>query len=614
MADFLWGNGGTRLTPEDVAAQRKYAQGLMSQGMDYSPVASPWQGAARVAQALLGGYEGGQADYASKQNADESSKVLAALLGGAGAAPAATAPATAAPVSAAPAAIPAGKEGFISSIMPAVLDASAKTGIDPRIIGAQAAIESGWGQHAPGNNLFGIKSHGQAGGNVLPTTEVVNGQPVRTSDSFRSYASPADSVGGYADFINTNPRYAALKSAQGLDAQAAALGASGYATDPSYGAKVASIARGLPDPGVTVAPPAQPAMVASSDDPAALPPNATPTQGFAIPGQPAAAPAAPARPAINPVIAQALTNRYIDPQTKAVASMLFKSQMDQQAKANDPLRALQIQEARTKLTPMDAPAKDADGNLVQRDALGKVTVLNPADKAPTSVSEYEYYKKSVPPDQKPMPYDTWATAKARAGAMSITNNLGGGSDKQVFDAMEKSADAARATAVGLTGLREARNAVQGGAFTGAGADTRLGLQKVGAALGLADSDKIVNTETFRAAIAPQIAATLKSTVGTANISNSDREFAEKAAGGNITLDEKSITRLLDIMERASTAQLTAHQKRLEAVYPDATKNPRERALFGVDMPAAPPMPAAPQSAPGIDPSALAEARRRGLIK
>jgi hypothetical protein len=206
-----------------------------------------------------------------------------------------------------------------------------------------------------------------------------------------------------------------------------------------------------------------------------------------------------------------------------------------------------------------------------------------------------------------------------AGRTQINNNVGGGSDKQIFDTMDESAKAARTTAIGLSGLREARNAITGGAVTGAGADFNLALRKAGSLIGVGDPNKIVNTETFRAAIAPQIASMLKSTVGTTNISNTDREFAEKAAGGNINLDEKSITRLLDIMERASVAQLEGHQKRLEAVYGDPEKYKRERALFGVEMPAAPAMPApvAPAAVPAGPPDRAAieqEMRRRGLLK
>ena len=159
---------------------------------------------------------------------------------------------------------------FFSSLLPYAVQASQRTGVDPRIILAQAALESGYGKHAPGNNLFGIKSHGQAGGQSLATTEVVNGRPVRVTDSFRSYASPGESVAGYADFINSNPRYKPLRTAQGLDAQLQALGQSGYATDPNYAQKVGAIAKGIDVAGL---PPALPgkvggdSMVARNFDP-----------------------------------------------------------------------------------------------------------------------------------------------------------------------------------------------------------------------------------------------------------------------------------------------------------------------------------------------------------
>ncbi|MBF9234684.1 glycoside hydrolase family 73 protein [Microvirga alba] len=158
------------------------------------------------------------------------------------------------------------REAFTRSVMPFALEASKQTGVDPRIIVAQAALESAWGTKAPGNNFFGIKSHGQGGGQNLATTEVINGQPVQVNDSFRTYGGLGDSVKGYSDFINSNPRYASLKTAQGLDSQIQALQASGYATDPNYGAKIASIAKGLP----------------GADLPA---PGAQNAQGFLIPGQ-----------------------------------------------------------------------------------------------------------------------------------------------------------------------------------------------------------------------------------------------------------------------------------------------------------------------------------------
>lgn len=203
------------------------------------------------------------------------------------------------------------------------------------------------------------------------------------------------------------------------------------------------------------------------------------------------------------------------------------------------------------------------------------------------IKEYRYYvSQAKAAGQQPLPFNDWMTDMKRASASQVT--VGGGSDKQIFDALAESAATARAAVNGLAGIREAKKAIAGGVITGAYADERLALQKVGALIGAADPSTIVNTETFRSAIAPQVSAMLKATVGTANISNSDREFAEKAAGGSISLDGKSITRLLDIMERAGTAAVKGHIDRLNAVYPEDEKGSfkRERAIFGVNVPAA----------------------------
>jgi len=131
---------------------------------------------------------------------------------------------------------------FLQMMWGPALAASKRTGLDPRLIVAQAALESNWGKSAPGNNYFGIKGQG----NILPTTEVVNGQPTKVSASFRKYQSPSDSVNGYADFVTSNPRYKPMLAAQGLDAQINALGKSGYATDPNYADKVRRIASSIP--------------------------------------------------------------------------------------------------------------------------------------------------------------------------------------------------------------------------------------------------------------------------------------------------------------------------------------------------------------------------------
>jgi hypothetical protein len=76
---FQWGEGGGRLTPEDIAMRRKMAMQNIAAGSDYSPVQHWTQGLARVAQALVGGMENRKLDKAAEQNATAEQQILASL-------------------------------------------------------------------------------------------------------------------------------------------------------------------------------------------------------------------------------------------------------------------------------------------------------------------------------------------------------------------------------------------------------------------------------------------------------------------------------------------------------------------------------------------------------
>jgi hypothetical protein len=166
-------------------------------------------------------------------------------------------------------------------------------------------------------------------------------------------------------------------------------------------------------------------------------------------------------------------------------------------------------------------------------------------------------------------------------------NMGGGSDKQVFDTIAASGEKAGAALVGLNGLSEASKALDGGAITGFAADQRLFLSKLGNYIGVTDPAAVENTETFRAAIAPQVSAMIKATVGSANISNADREFAEKAAAGSIQLDEASIKRMIKIMDKMGREAVRLHNEKVDTVYPAGGAFDRERALFLLPEPPPP---------------------------
>ena len=131
---------------------------------------------------------------------------------------------------------------FYAQYMPFAQEVSNRTGLDPRLVLAQAALETGYGKSAPGGNFFGIKSHGRNGGNTLQTKEYQGGQMVSQPASFRAYDGAGQSFDDYAGFIKSNPRYKDVLAAGDLEGQIEAMGKSGYATDPRYAAKLRNIA------------------------------------------------------------------------------------------------------------------------------------------------------------------------------------------------------------------------------------------------------------------------------------------------------------------------------------------------------------------------------------
>lgn len=134
---------------------------------------------------------------------------------------------------------------FIGMLAQAAQDCQRKTGIPASITLAQAALESGWGKDAAGNNLFGIKADRSWTGPTIAfrTTEHLDGKNVSLVDKFRRYDSWLASMVDHAQFLLKNPRYAkCFKQTTGPD-WARELQAAGYATDPAYAEKLIDIMR-----------------------------------------------------------------------------------------------------------------------------------------------------------------------------------------------------------------------------------------------------------------------------------------------------------------------------------------------------------------------------------
>jgi flagellar protein FlgJ len=156
------------------------------------------------------------------------------------------------PVDDAPAASPA--EDFVARLLPHANAAAAVLGVEPRLLLAQAALETGWGGAVPQNadgasahNLFGIKAGSAWRGarTAQWTLEHEDGATVSRRADFRAYPSSAASFADYVDLISNTPRYAAaLANADSPEAYARAVQAAGYATDPGYADKWLSIYHG----------------------------------------------------------------------------------------------------------------------------------------------------------------------------------------------------------------------------------------------------------------------------------------------------------------------------------------------------------------------------------
>jgi flagellar protein FlgJ len=142
-------------------------------------------------------------------------------------------------------------EDFVRQLYPSAVQAAKELGVEPKVLLAQAALETGWGRSVIKNsdgsssfNLFNIKaSKAWHGGQAqVATLEFEHGIAKKVNAGFRSYASFQESFQDYVDFIKSNPRYGnALQQVGNGGRYLQALQQAGYATDPGYADKVMGI-------------------------------------------------------------------------------------------------------------------------------------------------------------------------------------------------------------------------------------------------------------------------------------------------------------------------------------------------------------------------------------
>lgn len=173
-----------------------------------------------------------------------------------------------------------GVTDFVNKLLPYAKAAYKITGMPPIVVMIFAAIESGYGKHAPQNNFFGIKAGTQWKGltQLLKTFEcgkTGNPKTDRISDKlisihapnstgshaacnkkgkytyrvygkFRAYSSPAAAFADFGNFIKVNKRYAAAwKYTNNPEQMGIEILKAGYATAPSYQEAYRKIYKGM---------------------------------------------------------------------------------------------------------------------------------------------------------------------------------------------------------------------------------------------------------------------------------------------------------------------------------------------------------------------------------
>ncbi|MCD5992973.1 flagellar assembly peptidoglycan hydrolase FlgJ [Pseudomonas sp. CDFA 602] len=142
---------------------------------------------------------------------------------------------------------------FVETMLPLAKEAASRIGVDPVMLVAQAALETGWGKSimrqqdgSSSHNLFGIKAAGSWKGPEARaiTSEFRDGKMVKETADFRSYTSYADSFHDLVSLLQNNNRYKeVVNSADNPEQFVKELQKAGYATDPDYASKISQIAK-----------------------------------------------------------------------------------------------------------------------------------------------------------------------------------------------------------------------------------------------------------------------------------------------------------------------------------------------------------------------------------
>jgi hypothetical protein len=490
---FVWGAGGARKTPEEIAREREIAEALLAQGIDSSPVHHPLQGIARVANAAAGAYGRHRAGQAEQGNAQYSQSLIEQLMGGGGFGGGGANPSVANTGST----IDFANAGDIRT---GIVNTAQALGIDPVDLATAISYETAgtfdptkrgpttqWGQHRgliqfgePQARQHGVDWNDPIGSQLGPdgaiakylrSTGVKPGMgmldiysAINAGGVGRYNASDANNGGApgtVADKVNSQMAGHRQKALALLGQEPAQVPQQVASLDPSIGMPPEAMAPPQQTAGISIGdPPVQgmspQAVPATAVQPAQVPPVAP----MAVPG--VDAPQQPPQPVqqvaqammpreemsgnvdmqqpmgggmggMNPVILEALSSPYVNDNVRNIAGILLQQQMQQQ----DPMRQMEMERMQLEMEQMRNPQPEYDfitgrDGSIFRTQKGQGTVeqvYGGKPDQPTDVQEYEYARGQGYQGS----FADWQIENKKAGASQV--NI----DQRAEGAFEKKA-------------------------------------------------------------------------------------------------------------------------------------------------------------------------------
>lgn len=201
--------------------------------------------------------------------------------------------------------------------------------------------------------------------------------------------------------------------------------------------------------------------------------------------------------------------------------------------------------------------------------------MTPADKpeAKPNIQKLQEYAATLPPGS-PLLAQVQGAIKAESLGRGVTLNmppqekafeggLGAGQSKKILEDKTSALDAAAI----LETNQVAKDLLKSGVITGTGANFFVGLnsalQQAGLDFGYADAAS--NSQAYVSAMGANVGRLIKQFGAGTGLSNADREYAEKMAGGQITLTESALRKIIDINDRAANRVIDLHNRNVKDI-------------------------------------------------